>query len=174
MYFFKILLFIVMFSLLSTKYSHSNAYVDYIKKQETIEKMYISCRPFLFDKLNFFLYKSQWLIQKKKNEKEAKKYSNAAIFGHFSIYKNYFNLKHSKKWDKKIAVESFKVFKKNKLKYSNKSQKLIGNKCSSLRDTIDKLYKGNKETNKVAGKKALKRLTSQIKKIKKIVKKMKD
>ena len=106
MHIFKILIFILMFSLLSTKYSYSNAYVDYVKKQESIEKMYISCRPFLFTKLNFFMYKSQWLLQKKKNKKEAKKYHQAAVFGHVNIYKNLYNLIHSNKWDKKIAKDS--------------------------------------------------------------------
>ena len=163
-----------MFSLLSTKYSYSNAYVDYVKKQESIEKMYISCRPFLFTKLNFFMYKSQWLLEKKKNKKEAKKYHQAAVFGHVNIYKNLYNLIHSNKWDKKIAKDSFKIFNKNKLNYSNKSQKLIGNKCNSLRDTILKLYKGNKETNKIALDKAVKRVKSQTKKIREMVKKMKD
>ena len=174
MYLLKILAFTVMLSLLSTKYSFSNAYVDLVKRQESIEKMYISCRPFLYNKLNFFIYKSQWLLQKKKDKKEAKKWSQAAILGHLNIYKNFYNLKHSNKWDKKIAKESFEVFKKNKLQYSNKSQKLIGKKCNSLRDTIRKLYIGNKETNKIAVDKAFKRLKHSIVKIKEIVRKMKD
>ena len=122
----------------------------------------------------FFMYKSQWLLQKKKNKKEAKKYHQAAVIGHVYIYKNLYNLIHSNKWDKKIAKDSFKIFNKNKLQYSNKSQKLIGNKCNSLRDTINKLYKGNKETNKIAVEKALKRVKSQGKKIREMVKKMKD
>ena len=74
----------------------------------------------------------------------------------------------------RILARSINIIDSNKLQYSNKSQKLIGNKCNSLRDTINKLYKGNKETNKIAVEKALKRVKSQGKKIKEMVKKMKD